>query len=136
MKVMLDLNVLLDVLQRREPHYTDSAAVLSLALGGHIEACLPGHAITTIHSLVGKTLDKSQADQAIDWLLRHFDIAGADKPVLIRARGYAMADFEDAVVASLAVNAACSSIVTRNVRDFQHSPVPALSPAELLVSLG
>lgn len=32
MKVMLDLNVLLDVLQWREPHYFDSAAVLSLAV--------------------------------------------------------------------------------------------------------
>jgi hypothetical protein len=31
MKVLLDLNVLLDVVQNRVPHYDDSAKVLSLA---------------------------------------------------------------------------------------------------------
>jgi|GEM_PF-6733615 len=41
MKVMLDLNVLLDVLQRHEPHYPDSAAVLSLALEHKIQAYPP-----------------------------------------------------------------------------------------------
>jgi hypothetical protein len=41
MKVLLDLNVLLDVEQNRIPHYHDSAKVLSLARLGEIQAFLP-----------------------------------------------------------------------------------------------
>jgi hypothetical protein len=39
MKVMLDLNVLLDVVQRREPFYAASAAVLSRFVEGLDVAC-------------------------------------------------------------------------------------------------
>ena len=37
MIVLIDLNVLLDVIQRRTPHYSDSAAVLSRARTGDFE---------------------------------------------------------------------------------------------------
>ena len=37
MKVLLDLNVLLDVVQNRVPHYHDSAKVLSLAQAGQCD---------------------------------------------------------------------------------------------------
>jgi hypothetical protein len=46
MRVLLDLNVLLDVVQNRIPHYRDSAKVLSLARIGEIKAALPVHAFT------------------------------------------------------------------------------------------
>jgi hypothetical protein len=39
MEVLLDLNVLLDVVQNRVPHYHESAQVLSLARVGEIKAC-------------------------------------------------------------------------------------------------
>jgi len=48
MKVLLDLNVVLDVVQNRVPHYQDSAQILSLARLGEIEATIPSHAITAL----------------------------------------------------------------------------------------
>ena len=41
---MLDLNVLLDVIQNRQPHYLDSASVLSAARSGEFVAAIPVHA--------------------------------------------------------------------------------------------
>jgi len=52
MRVLLDLNVLLDVVQNRAPHYEDSAKVLSLARLGEVHAVLPVHAFTTLYSVV------------------------------------------------------------------------------------
>ena len=40
--------------------------------------------------------------------------------------------FEDAVVASLAESGHCQYIVSRNTGDFKHSPIPVITPAELL----
>lgn len=135
MKALIDLNVLLDVIQRREPHYDASARVLSLVASGALEAAIPGHAVTTIHYVVQRYAAKDLADQAVDWILSDFEIAAADRSVMLRARSLALGDFEDAVVAAAAENLRCSWIVTRNVADFTSSPVPAVTPAELLEAL-
>ena len=100
MKVLLDLNVMLDVVQKRVPHYHDSAKVLSLARLGEIQAALPVHAFTTLYYILAKAAGKPKAGQTIDWLLAHFEVAIADRAVLRRARQLPLADFEDAVVAS------------------------------------
>ena len=132
MKVLLDLNVLLDVVQNRAPHYHDSAKVLSLARLGEIQAILPVHTFTTLYYILAKAAGKSKAEQTVDWLLAHFEVAIADKAVLRRARQLPLADFEDAVVASLAQAGQCDHVVTRNVSDFAGSPVPALTPTDFL----
>ena len=133
MKVLLDLNVLLDVVQNRVPHYHDSAKVLSLARLGEIQAVLPVHAFTTLYYILAKAAGKPKADQTIDWLLAHFEVAVADKAVLRRARQLPLADFEDAVVASLAEAGQGDHVVTRNVSDFTGSPVSALTPTDFLM---
>ena len=133
MKVLLDLNVLLDVVQNRAPYYHDSAKVLSLARLGEIQAVLPVHAFTTLYYILAKAAGKSKAEQTVDWLLAHFDVAVADKAVLLRARQLPLADFEDAAVASLAQAGQCDHVVTRNVSDFVGSPVPALTPTDFLI---
>ena len=134
MKVLLDLNVLLDVVQNRVPHYHDSAKVLSLARLGEIQAVLPVHAFTTLYYILAKAAGRAKADQTIDWLLAHFEVAVADKAVLRRARQLPLADFEDAVVASLAEAGQCDHVVTRNVSDFAGSPVSALTPTDFLIT--
>ena len=134
MKVILDLNFLLDVVQSWVPHYHDSARVLSLARVGEIQADLPVHAFTTLYYILAKAAGKPKADQTIDWLLAYFEVAIADRAVLRRARQLPLADFEDAVVASLAEAGQCDYIVTRNVPDFAGSPIPALTPSDFLIT--
>jgi predicted nucleic acid-binding protein len=132
MKVLIDLNVLLDVIQRREPHYRPAARVLSLVAEGMIEAVVPGHALTTVHYIVSRFTDAGTADAAINWILTDFEVIGEGTDVMLRARSLASDDFEDAVVAAAAQTASCDWIITRNVVDFAESPVPAITPAELL----
>jgi predicted nucleic acid-binding protein len=135
MRVLLDLNVVLDVVQKRVPHYQDSAEVLSLARLGQIEATLPSHALTTLYFIIAKAAGKPKANETVDWMLAHFEIIPADKAVFRRARQLAFADFEDAVVAGLAEAGRCDHLITRNVADFAGSPIPALTPTDLLIAL-
>lgn len=78
MKVLLDLNVLLDVVQNRVPHYHESAQVLSLARVGEIKAVLPVHAFTTLYYILAKAAGKPTAQRTVDWLLAHFEVAIAN----------------------------------------------------------
>lgn len=63
------------------------------------------------------------------------EIVPEGKPKFLQARSLTFSDFEDAVVASAAQLAGCERIVTRNVADFAGSPVPAVTPEELLADL-
>jgi hypothetical protein len=135
MKVALGLNVVLDVVQNRQPHYPDSAEVLSRARTGDITALVPSHAVTTLYYVLAKAAGDTTADRTVDWLLTHFDIGVADKAIFRRARQMSLADFEDAVVAGVAETAHCDYVVRRNVQDFAGSPVPAISPTDFLAAL-
>lgn len=133
--ILLDLNVVLDVLQAREPHYRASATVLERVMQRRVEAVMAGHALTTVHYLVARYRDLKAAQDAVDLLLRHFAIASVGREQLLRARNLGWFDFEDAVVAAAAESAGCSHIVSRNIRDFADSPVRAVTPEEYLLSI-
>lgn len=130
--ILVDLNVVLDVVQKRQPHYTASAAVIGLVTEGPESACLPAHAFTTLHYLVSRHQTDTKANRVVDWLLRYFSVAGTTRHELEAARKLDWPDFEDAVVAAAAESSACTHIVTRNIRDFCESPVLALTPEEYL----
>jgi len=130
---MIDLNVLLDVVQKRDPHYRASAAVIETVLRGQVEGVLAAHAVTTLHYLISRFRDVDVADGAVDWLLRHFTVAAVGAEQLRRARGLGWKDFEDAVVAAAAESSGCRLIVTRNVKDFGASPIDARTPDEYLL---
>lgn len=87
MRLMLDLNVFLDVVQRREPFYAASATVLSRAVEGSNVTCVPGHALTTLHYVVAKHAGQEQAGTLVDWILAHLEIVPQDRAQFIRARG-------------------------------------------------
>lgn len=54
MKIMLDLNVLLDVFQRRVPHFKYSSMVVKEVLKHTVHGFLPAHGLTTIHYILTK----------------------------------------------------------------------------------
>lgn len=131
--ILIDLNVLLDVLQKREPHYRASAAALEKVIRQEERGLLAAHAITTAHYLVSRYQNRKKADQVIEWLLKYFEIAAVGREELVNAQRLGWGDFEDAVVASAAKSAGCQAVVTRNVKDFRNSPVAALMPSEYLL---
>ncbi|MGH8272222.1 MAG: PIN domain-containing protein, partial [Gammaproteobacteria bacterium] len=100
MLILVDLNVVLDVIQKRAPHYAASAALIEEIVARRIGGALASHAVTTLHYLVGRHQRAKVVDRTVDWLLRHFDIAAVGRPELLRARALGWNDFEDAVVAA------------------------------------
>ncbi len=98
-----------------------------------VAGCIPGHALTTVHYIVRRSTGKEQADTLIDLLLAHLDIVPQERSQFLRARNLGFSDFEDAVLASAAEAGGCEYIVTRNLSDFEASPIPAVTPEEFLV---
>jgi predicted nucleic acid-binding protein len=96
----------------------------------------PSHALTTLYYLARKHASKPEAEAAMDRVLAAFRIGNLDHAAWEEARTLAMTDFEDAAVAMVAKTSASAFIVTRNVRHYGKSPVPALTPAAFLQRSG
>ena len=134
-RVLLDVNVVLDVLLDRAPFADASSAVWAAVEQGEAEGLLSGHAVTTLHYLNARAVGTRMAHETTEALLSVFDVAGVDAAVLNAALALRWADFEDAVTAAAAKGAKCDALVTRNPRDFKGSAVRVLTPSEALAWL-
>ncbi len=135
MKILVDLNVLLDFLQRREPFFEDAASILDGVLYRKFDGVLAVHAITTAFYLLSKSRSAESTRDAVQWLIDTFEIPPCDKGALEEAMISGFADFEDAVTSVQARRSGCEFIVTRNRVDFARSAVPAITPAGFLLRL-
>jgi predicted nucleic acid-binding protein len=127
--VMLDINVLLDVFLVRQPHYTASAHVLSLVANQKLTGVVAAHGLTTLYYLASKQAERAVAEEAVDHVIQHCRIATLDNKGWRKARQLAFTDFEDAVIASIAEEPNCETIITRNTLHFVGSAFPALVAA-------
>lgn len=131
MKVLFDVNVVLDVLLNRQPFVRDSARVMGLAESGRIEGYLCATTLTTLDYLMSKSADKQAARLGLRRLLTLFSIAEVNAAVLEIALDSGFDDFEDAVQYHAGIARNIDALVTRNPRDFRGAGVPVYLPAEL-----
>ena len=133
-KILIDTDVVLNVLLREEPLFEVSAKVFDLLERGNIRGYVTATTMTNIYVYRKKTAGSKVAEICIKKLLttRGLKFLSVDEQVLRNAEASAMTDFEDAVQAAAAEVAGIDLIVTRNIRDFRHSPVPAMSPEVFL----
>ncbi len=131
-KVLIDTDVLLDVLQRREPFYTMSAHALACAETGQIEGWVAAHSITTLYYLYAKYQSAEQARIRLSDLLSFLSVAAVDRAVIEQALTLPYRDFEDAVQMAAAIQINAQYVITRNISDYKEGPLPAIEPAELL----
>jgi predicted nucleic acid-binding protein len=135
-RILIDVNVILDVLLDRRPFVNAASAVWTAVETGRAEGLLSAHAVTTIHYLNERSKGAAMAREATDALLSVFGVAAIDEGVMRTANAFGWSDFEDAVTAAAAQRAKCTALVTRNTGDFKRSPVRVFTPAEAASWLG
>ena len=131
MNAVLDLNIVLDVLLERK-EFLDSAEIFLLAESKKIEAVIPLHGITTVYYFCRKEMSDSIARAQLAKLLKIVSVVSISQNEVESAIASSMDDFEDAIVAETAVTAKADFIITRNVKDFSKSQIPAILPKDFL----
>jgi predicted nucleic acid-binding protein len=129
-KLLFDVNVVLDVLLDRKPFADASSEAWAAVERGDAVGLLSAHAVTTLHYLNAKAVGTRQAMETTEALLSVFEVAAIDDGVLRAAVALDWKDFEDAVTAAGARRAKCDALITRNPRDFKGAAVKVLTPAE------
>jgi predicted nucleic acid-binding protein len=134
--VAVDLNVVLDVLARRQPYFTAASQLWMRIERRDIRGLIAAHSLTTLFYLISRHSGNEQAASAVRDVLEVYEVAAVDQAVLESALSMGWSDFEDAVQMAAAVKAGADYLVTRNPDDFEGGPIPVLQPGEFLPLLG
>lgn len=134
MRVMVDTNIVLDVLLKREVFFEQSRAVLSLCEERKIQGFVSASAVTDIFYLTRKALGSLEDTyKVISSLLNILKVLTVTNQDVILAFQQKARDFEDCLLATCAKSNKCDGIVTRNKRDFITFGVTLYTPKELLM---
>lgn len=132
MKVLIDTNVILDVLCSRAEFLEASSRVWKYCEINKLSVVISALSVPNIVYILRKELDPDKTKEIIDRILLIFDVAELKAEDLRKAAEMKTSDFEDAIHMCCADRINADFIVTRNIRDFVSSPVPAVKPSELL----
>lgn len=129
--ILLDTNVVLDLLLRREPWLSQAQPLWDSRDAGRVVVYLPTVALTNIFYIGRKQIGNAQAFEGIRFCLANFILVAVDRVIAEHALTLSGNDFEGNVQIACAVQAGVDFIVTRDPNGFAHSPIRAVSPPDL-----
>lgn len=136
MKALIDTNVLIDVIQSREPFCQHSKRIFQLAAEGKIEGYVSVQSLKDIFYVCKRSCkEKSPFEpiEQISFLFSIIDVTGEDS---LSALMSDISDYEDALLVHSAQRNGINVIITRNKHDFQDSHMVAVDPSEIDDYLG
>ena len=133
MRILVDTNVVLDVLLKREPFYQSAKRVLELAQYAEIEEYVSASAITDIYYIANRALrDIVVVRNLLVQLFGIVGIASVSGREIRFALDLGWNDFEDAVQYSAALSARMDAVVTRDSSGYRLAQIPAYQPEQFL----
>ena len=132
MRVLLDTDVVLDHLLERTPFAQAAGRLLELNAQAIVYAYISGITPINIFYVARKVMERDKLMRAINDLLLTVRVCPVTHDVLNQALGLPFTDYEDAVQHASATASQVEAIVTRNLDDYKHAPLPVFSPADFL----
>ncbi len=133
MKLLIDTNIIIDALTGREPFRDAAERIFLLAANQTEDLYITASSATDIYYIVRRHLHSiEQAKNTMSKLYELFLILDVTANDCQEALLTDMKDYEDAVVSCCAKRNRIDYIVTRNMKDYEKSKVPAVLPDELI----
>jgi predicted nucleic acid-binding protein len=131
-KILVDTNIFLDILLQRLPFFQDSHRIFKMAENRLVEGYIAPITINNIAYIVRKSHQPDQIRKYIVTISEIFTICLMDATVVTSAAALNFTDIEDSLQAAMAESYGCDFIITSNISDYQHSPVPAITATTFL----
>ena len=133
MRVLVDTNILLDALLGREPYFDNADKIIKLCADKKIVGFMAAHSIPNIFYILRKDMLEENRREVLLTLCNILMVEGIDSIKLMSAlRNKEFSDLEDCLQSICAKNVKADYIITRNIKDFTNSEVPAILPEDFL----
>ena len=137
MRALLDTNVIVDVLQRREPWYDAGSKIFIAIANKQVTGCITAKEVADIHFFARKQFRGQEnvdekARQVLSKLLAPFEVVDTLATDCHDAMGIPNNDYEDALMIASAQRSDVDCIVTRNCEHYRGSFVKIFTPEQFL----
>ena len=137
MKVLIDTNVLLDYLTKREPYYHDARQIILKCAKNDLNGYVAAHSVVDAFFIMRKTVS---AEKRREYLLQVCNITTVividERKLTSALNNWEFKDFEDCLQYECALEAGIEYIITRNVKDFSESNIAVATPDKFLQQIG
>jgi len=135
LRLLIDINILLDVVLERKPWVEDATALLDAIAKGQADGYVASHTIPTVYYVVARERSRAAATTATSDLLQLLTVVPLSNAGFQRALALSLKDFEDAAQAAACLEVGADCLVTRNPTDYHSAPVTLRSAGEALALL-
>ena len=133
-RLFLDTNIVIDVLERREPFCHDAVKLFTMAYNKKVQLVVSPMTYSTASFLLRK-----HGPEGVCKLLANFRqlsrVAVTNEQIVDDSLASQFNDFEDAMQYYTALKAKVDIIITRNGKDFTPSKIPVMTATEYLATL-
>lgn len=130
-RLFLDTNIVVDLLDRREPFCHDAVRLFSMAYNKQVQLVVSPMTYSTASFLLRK-----HGSEGVRKLLSNFRqlarVSTTDERTVDDSLASQFQDFEDAMQYYTALRANAEIIITRNGKDFKASSLPVMTAGEYL----
>ncbi len=126
--LFIDTNIVIDLLAKREPFYEAAAKLFSLADRGKVKLYVSSLTFANTNYVLSKMNNPAMARE----ILTKFKVLVVvvelnDKIVELSLNDKSFPDFEDGLQHYSALENEADIIITRNLKDFKNSKIPAMT---------
>lgn len=133
MIVLIDTNIILDVLLRRQPYTNEAQIIMTKCANREIIGYLAAHSIPNLFYILRKTYTQKERRRLIKNLCDVFYISALNVEKIKSAiENEEFEDFEDCLQEECAVEVMADYIVTRNPNDYKNSRIKIIQPNEFI----
>lgn len=132
-RFLIDTNIVIDLLAKREPHYKDAALLFTLADQNKITLTISSLTFANTNYILSKLTSAKKSRE----ILRKFKVLVEilnlnDKVIELALSDSVFKDLDDGLQYYSAIENDIELIITRNKKDFKGSVIPVLTAKEYL----
>ena len=133
MNLLIDSNVILDMVQHREPFFCESKEIIAECIRQSHFGFVTAHSLCDIYYILRKDMSVEQRLKLVNMFCQFFTVipeTASDFTAVTENPN--TDDLEDGLQQQCATRLNLDYIVTRNIDDFKTSAVPAIEPGQFL----
>lgn len=130
--LLIDTNIVVDLLGRRENFYQEAQELFTLADENDVKLFISALTFANTHYLLLRHLSENEARKVMIKFKLLVKILPLEDKILELALASDFRDFEDAIQYHTALENKLNIIITRNKKDFKTSRIPVLTAKEYL----
>lgn len=127
-KLFLDTSIVIDLLAERAPYHQSAAKLFSLSDQKKVELVISALTFANTHYILSRQTNTVKAREILSKFKVLVKVAALDDKIIeLALSDKSFNDFEDGLQYYTALEQGCSSIITRNLKDFKTADLPVMT---------